>query len=119
MTYWITDRVPTEKDADADGDVVVCANRQGSLIFTFRDWNAIRLGEPWLPFIPPLITEQSSFATTAAAATQPPTPCLVQRRFVSLISHNSALIAVADDGTAWFQLDSASDWHPLRALPPR
>jgi hypothetical protein len=115
MTYWITDRVPTEKDADADGDVVVCTNRQGSLIFTFRDWDDIRLGEPWLPFIDPRAPKESRFADTS----QPPTASPVERRFVSLISHNSALIAVADDGTAWFQLDSASDWHPLRALPPR
>jgi hypothetical protein len=116
MTYWISDRVPTEQEADADGDVVVCFCRQGQLVFAFRDWDAVDLGEHWLPFIHPLTAQQSSFA----AAAQPPTPCLLERRFVSLISHSTALIAIADDGTAWFQQHASDcDWHPLRALPPR
>jgi len=116
MTYWISDRVPTEKDADADGDVVVCPNRQGSLHFTFRAWDAVRLGEPWLPFIDPRKSEESRLADTS----QPPTASPVERRFVSLISHSAALIAIADDGTAWIQQHASDcDWYPLRALPPR
>jgi hypothetical protein len=108
MTYWISDRVPTEQEADADGDVVVCFCRQGQLVFTFRDWDAVDLGEHWLPFVKP----------GSSATVEPPTP--TQRRFVSLISHSTALIAIADDGTAWIQQHASDcDWHPLRALPPR
>lgn len=39
MTDWITDRLPTEADADTDGDVVV---NDGYLL-----WNKVQLGRPW------------------------------------------------------------------------
>jgi len=125
MTYWITDRVPTRQDADADGGVVVCFCRRGKCVYALSDWDAVDLGEPWLPFILPRASEQSGFAaakppTPQPSTPQPPTPCLVERRFVSLISHSTALIAIADDGTSWIkQHASDCDWHPLRTLPPR
>lgn len=105
MTYWISDRLPTKDDADKDGDVIICS--EDRTYWMLAQWDVAKDGTPWIPFVKP----------GYSATVEPPTP--TRRRFVSLISHNSALIAVADDGTAWFQLDSASDWHPLRALPPR
>lgn len=116
MTYWITDRVPFEEDADDDGDVVVCTNRQGSLVFSFRAWDDIRLGEPWLPFIDPRKSEESHFAHTS----QPPTASPVERRFVSLAHGDGTLWAVADDGTAWRCSDDESlPWISVQPLPPR
>jgi hypothetical protein len=105
MTYWISDRLPTKDDADEDGDVIICS--EDGTYWMLAVWDVVKYGKLWIPFVKP----------GSSATIEPPTP--TPRRFVSLISHSTALIAVADDGTAWFQLDSASDWHPLRALPPR
>ena len=121
MTYWINDRVPTKQDTDADGDVVVCTNRQGNLVFTFKRWDHVDLGEHWLPFIDPLTPEQSSFAAATQPSTpQPPTPCLVERRFVSLAHGDYSLWAVADDGTAWrCPHDESLPWIAVPPVPPR
>jgi hypothetical protein len=46
---WITDRLPTEADADSDGDVrIPQSNSQGPEIdWRFQQWDLIVPGQPW------------------------------------------------------------------------
>lgn len=50
MSNWITDRLPTEADGDADGDVAALF-RDGTrwLVVPFDEVGA---GQPWMPFPP-------------------------------------------------------------------
>jgi hypothetical protein len=43
---WITDRLPTEADGDADGDVRL-RRWPGSIEYSFAHWSHIGLGVPW------------------------------------------------------------------------
>lgn len=45
---WITDRAPRFADADIDGDVVI-KNDNYTEGFEFTPWQAVSLGEPWVP----------------------------------------------------------------------
>jgi len=44
MSEWITDRPPTEADADPNGDVLV---RRSSTYFTALPWRYVAAGAPW------------------------------------------------------------------------
>lgn len=95
---WITDRLPTEADADGDGDVLCLRYRMD-----IASWKNVESGEPWLPFAPP-------------STPQP-------RRIVSITRTVYGAIhtidAVADDGTAWWKVPSEVNWTQLPALPDR
>lgn len=48
MTDWITDRLPTEADADENGDVYVCTSPQlNKELFDCENWHDVTLGWPW------------------------------------------------------------------------
>lgn len=53
MSEWITDRLPTEDDADDNGDVLV----HTVLCPVFRDYGSVEAGDPWSPvpkaYVPP------------------------------------------------------------------
>ena len=97
---WITDRLPTEADADGDGDVLCLRYRMD-----IASWKNVESGEPWLPLAP----------------SSTPRP----RRIVSITrtvqeSGDHTIDAVADDGTAWWMIAGVTDgWTQLPALPDR
>lgn len=48
MSDWITDRPPTEADADDDGDVKVCTSpRLNPEDYVYENWNIVTPGWPW------------------------------------------------------------------------
>ncbi len=51
MSDWITDRLPTEADADCDGAVL--GTRDGHVIFQLA--RCLVLGEPWMPIPAPYV----------------------------------------------------------------
>ena len=51
MSEWITDRLPTAKDADSDGAVL--GMRDGVVIFQLAKY--LVLGEPWQPLPAPYV----------------------------------------------------------------
>lgn len=101
---WITDRLPTEADGDADGDIAVLGH-EGSRWFVVP-WDEVGSNQPWLPFIPP-------------GATPEPTAPTSQRRIVSITESAGTVLAVADDGSAWWLSADLSRWTQLPALPQR
>lgn len=45
---WITDRLPTEADGDADGEVVVLGNSEcGDSYYVYSHWSLVQPGEGW------------------------------------------------------------------------
>ena len=101
---WITDRLPTEADADDDGDVLVLSNSGKTWYAT--DWEVVRPGQSWLPFIPP-------------TGSRPSVPTSQPRRIVSITESEGTVMAVADDGSAWRLSATWSQWIQLPALPDR
>ena len=91
---WITDRLPTEADADVDGDVLCLRYRMD-----IASWKNVESGEPWLPLAP----------------SSTPRP----RRIISIAEVECTTMAVADDGTAWYLSADWSSWTQLPALPDR
>ena len=105
---WITDRLPTETDGDAKGEVI--ALTIGGKRWYKNPWDRIEPGQPWLPFIPPYA------------------PTNQRRRIISIIrtvwmdqggSQSHTIDAVADDGTAWWMVPGEVEWSQLPALPDR
>lgn len=60
---WITDCVPTMKDADYDGDVITYRNDDGDESWVCTYWQDVALGDPWLAFSPPLKPENQQTTT--------------------------------------------------------
>lgn len=48
MSDWITDRLPTEADADADGDVKA-RYKPSSDAWSYQHWSWVSQGQPWMP----------------------------------------------------------------------
>ncbi len=53
MSAWITDRLPTDADADVDDDVLVPVGVPGVRSSTWENYATVKLGDPWLPAPPP------------------------------------------------------------------
>lgn len=104
-TDWITDRLPTEADADANGNVLALMPSHMSLGETwslFIKWDQVDDGTPWC--------HASLRGSTAALTTTP-------RQFTSITYANDRYLALADDGTAWE--DWGQGWVQLDPLPAR
>ena len=108
MTEWITDRPPTEADADPDGDVLI---RRNPSDFIHLPWRYVAAGAPW--------RRTGTFPAPAKLNTTVSYP----RRFVSISRQiaiaGSVLDAVADDGTAWSLWPGDNQWQPHSPLPAR
>ena len=95
-TDWITDRPPTEADADADGQVLA----QGKTWSGFIELHLVRTGTRWRH------TSMWDSPTTT-----------IPRKFTSITHTGAFYLALADDGTAWFDLGNG--WMQLDPLPAR
>ena len=112
MSDWITDRLPTEADADRDGEVAV-KQRPASASHPYFHWSSVKPGMAWR-------------RTDYWVAPEPAVPATQPRRFVSISRTvqpaGHTLDAIADDGTAWWKVlgsDDQTDWHQLSPLPAR
>lgn len=104
-TDWITDRPPTEADADADGEVLTPLLRPGPWS-AFTKWDQVPAGLPW---------RHTSWWRAASAPA--PAPATTPRLFTSITYADDRYIALADDGTAWFNFGKG--WLQLEPLPAR
>ena len=105
MTDWITDRPPTAADADERGEVLAqLPSRlgQGNVWSSFTEWAEVPAGAPWrhTSMWPPK-----------------PMPTTIPRKFTSITHTDDRYLALADDGTAWFDLGNG--WMQLEPLPAR
>jgi len=123
---WITDRLPTERDADADGDVKI-PYRPGdppdSHCNTWVHYSLIVPGQPWW-------SPRAAQATPAPA--EPPAPGPVAERKVVQVAVlpenetedkivNPCLFALCNDGTLFglpLKNEMSTDaWHQLPPIP--
>jgi hypothetical protein len=100
LSGWINDYLPTEEDADIDGDVFIpIGDFEGE---EWTSWRNIKEGDTW------------RHSTGCNRFTLKP------RTFVSVVPRpggEDCLIAVANDGTAWKLSAYTSEWSQLPALP--
>ena len=90
MSGWITDRLPTEADADDEGDVIVKFRPDDEPPEGFYcGYQVVVPGRPWW-------SERAEFR--AAAPAPAPTPV---RGVTALCSFEGRLYAACDDGTVW------------------
>ena len=104
-TDWITDRPPTEADADEHGEVLAqmpSRMKPGETWSAFTEWEQIPAGTPW--------RHTSMWGATPDPATTP-------RLFTSITYADDRYLALADDGTAWE--DWGQGWVQLDPLPAR
>ena len=102
-TDWITDRLPTEEDADCDGEVFVLSDRG----VDFISWNhVVTLGTPWRPFAKPteIFPTERRFAFVSRAI-EP--------------GGDHIIDAIDDDGNAWWMVAGSSEWNRLTPLPAK
>ena len=92
-TDWITDRLPTKADADADGEVL--AQGKGWI-----NWKHVTTGTHW----------RHTIIWRSPTTTIP-------RKFTSITHVDDRYLALADDGTAWFDLGNG--WMQMDPLPAR
>jgi len=105
-TDWITDRPPTESDADEHGEVLVLAPsrlKHGETWSAFTEWEQAPANTPW---------RHTSLWGTATAPT-----ITTPRLFTSITYANDRYLALADDGTAWENWGQG--WVQLDPLPAR
>ena len=101
MTDWITDRLPTEADADEHGEVLA----QGKTWSGFVKWKRVTTGTHW--------RHTSLWRSPDGVA---PTTT-IPRKFTSITHSDDRYLALADDGTAWFNFGKG--WLQLDPLPAR
>lgn len=115
MGYWFTNRLPTEADADEDGEVEVQSGlRAGET--TYFHWSMVKPGMAW--------THTISWEGSSEPA---PPVTTIPRRFASITrldwtaeeSDGCTFDAVADDGTAWWRHSYQSTWTQHPPLPDR
>ena len=112
---WITDRLPTEADADSAGDVVIRLDHDQ---WDMTEWYNVPESTPWIAFEP---ADAANFLNDIAAAVE----AGKRRRIISvtrtvLERDIHTIDAIADDGTAWWMIAGVTDgWTQLPALPDR
>jgi hypothetical protein len=118
---WITDRLPTERDADGYGNVRIPKypadlpdkSRDGSRVY--QHYSLIIPGQPWW----------SRWAVQAdPTPAEPPAPAPVAERKVEKLLHvpeteryPDTFVALCSDGTLWMSPTSVITWHQLSPIP--
>jgi hypothetical protein len=107
MSEWITDRLPTEADADNDGDVKIpykpCSIPEQGV---FAHYSVIVPGQPWW----------SRRAVDRAAQPTPPPAPAPARVVTALATWSGRVFAACSDGTVW-GIDGREEWYPLPSIP--
>lgn len=102
---WITNRLPTEADADEFGRVVVLG--VGVKTFNTRHWSNVEKFQPWLKFEPVSNPLNGKLRPYKCFYGSPETDHSVETRY-----------AVAEDGTAWYKKGNGP-WQQETPLPER
>ena len=106
MADWITDRLPTEADADAEGEVSI---RRGPELRSYMHWSYVVPGQPWW---------SSSAATQPTQPTPPPAPAPAPTRVVTAMAGaGPRLYAACNDGTIWAMGNLGGEWYPIAPIP--
>ncbi len=104
MTEWITDRLPTRADADAEGEVTI---RRGPELLGYMYWSCVVPGQPWW---------SRNAAARAAHPTPPPAPAPA-RVVTAMCAAGPRFFAACNDGTIWSMGNLGGEWYPIASIP--
>jgi hypothetical protein len=99
--YWITHRLPTDRDADSDGEVTIpqSPNDAPGDRMRYQHFSLVVLGQPWY-----------SFKEASDEPTQPePTPAT--RKIIQIAvdtsseTYSGCVFALCSDGSLWSRQD--------------
>jgi hypothetical protein len=111
MAEWITDRLPTAADADADGDVkIIKTGRfQDPENGDFAHYTLIVPGQPWW---------SRNAAARAAQPTPPPAPAPT-RVVTAMCAAYDNMYAACNDGTVWARspMRDWCGWEQVDSIP--
>jgi hypothetical protein len=108
MNEWITDRLPTRADADADGDVRVRYETGGAPEDgVYVHYSVVVPGQPWW---------SRNAATRAAQPTPPPAPAPTRVVTALAIDGDVTVIAACNDGTMWIR-QPMGGWGQIPSIP--
>jgi hypothetical protein len=108
MNEWITDRLPTRADADADGDVRVRYETGGAPEDgVYVHYSVVVPGQPWW---------SRNAAARAAQPTPPPAPAPTRVVTALAIDSEVTVIAACDDGTMWIR-QPMDGWGQIPSIP--
>jgi len=107
MSEWITDRLPSEADADFEGDVRFrgspdCEPESAPHIH----YTCVVPGQPWW----------SGRAARAAEPTPPPAPAPARVVTALTFDPDDVIIAACNDGTLW-AMSLGKQWCQLSSIP--
>ena len=126
---WITDRLPTEADADEDGDVIACTTPRLCIdFFLYEKWHDVTPGWPWRHsqlWTPPTPAPEPAPAAPEADPEPEPEPEKAVRGFLAFTrvenEYGFTDSAVATDNTAWVRFyginHPTSGWMAITPLP--
>jgi hypothetical protein len=115
---WITDRLPTDEDADADGDVwiprKITDSAENGPDRTYVSYLAVvAVGQPWWSL--------NAADRADEPATTEPAPITarqaVQIAFAAVDAETTCLIALCNDGSLWGLRACSTEWTELPAIP--
>jgi hypothetical protein len=112
MSEWITDRPPTEADADDDGEVIISwtPGDTPEESCKWAKYSAVSPGQPWW-------SERADYARDYAARVTPP-PAPAPARVVTALAIDSdvTVIAACNDGTMWIR-QPMGGWGQIPSIP--
>jgi hypothetical protein len=128
---WITDRLPTRKDADGDGDVRlpirpgICDPRKDFFFANYR--TVVAVGQPWYSRYPrigqpaPVSSKVMQSCGFSQANPTEPAPIAarqaVQIAFAAVDAKTTCLVALCNDGSLWGLQACSPEWTELPAIP--
>jgi hypothetical protein len=120
---WITDCVPTEADADEDGEVKICTSPGLAMEdWWYEKWDRVTLGWPWRHC---KLGDSPAFTPEPTPAAPEPEPEKATRGFLAFTrarcQDGFIDCAIGTDHTAFIRFSAVAclpgDWVPVRPLP--
>jgi hypothetical protein len=109
MAEWITDRLPTEADADSDKEVLIKLVQDSDYgEGAYAHFTVVVPGQPWW---------SRNAAARGAQPTPPPAPAPT-RVVTALVANELRLFATCNDGTIWVKGSLIEgQWTQLPSIP--
>jgi|688.fasta_scaffold112088_3 hypothetical protein len=105
MTEWITNRLPTSKDADANKQVQVRCEPGGRPEDGVNvHYLVVSANQPW-------------WSRNAAAQPTPPPAPAPTRVVTAMVAADDKVYAACNDGTVWVRFLMGSCWEKLPSIP--
>jgi hypothetical protein len=119
---WITDRLPTEADADGEGEVRIPAipGSRPNKRYELQHYSLVVANQPWWSHW----ADKRVAAAAAQAPSEPPAPAPPAERKIKQFVYvpktedmGEKVIALCNDGTLWYASPGWLNWHSFAPIP--